>query len=123
MEKVTFSVCCVRKLLTRLWSFILCMRSPIIFVSKNDIGNLSNLMKKSLTSEMFIRIEICNSNQRRIKSIAVRLKVSISCPRSINQIKPMSWFLMPTSTIDWVRKGRMSCSRLPTSRPRTICPK
>ena len=35
----------------------------------------------------------------------------------------MSWFLMPTSTIDWVRNGNTSCKRLPTTKPKTICPK
>ena len=122
-ENTMLSVCCVRNVFTLLWSPIRCIRSPISLVSKNDIGNFKSLMKKSLTNEMFMRSEICNSSQRRIKSMAVRLMVSISCPKSISQIKPIFWFLMPTSTIDWVRKGRMSCSKLPTSKPKTICPK
>ena len=122
-ENTMLSVCCVRNVFTRLWSPIRCIRSPISFVSKNDIGSFKSLIKKSLTNEMFMRSEICNSSQRRIKSMAVQLTVSISCPKSISQIKPMFWFLMPTSTIDCVRKGRMSCNKLPTSSPKTICPK
>ena len=35
----------------------------------------------------------------------------------------MSWFLMPTSTIDWVRNGKTNCKRLPTTKPSIICPK
>ena len=122
-ENTILSVCCVRNEFTRLWSPIRCMRSPISLVSKNDMGNFKSLMKKSLTNEMFMRNEMWSSSQRRIKSMAVRLMVSISCPKSISHIKPIFWFLMPTSTIDCVRKGRISCSRLPTSKPKTICPK
>ena len=122
-ENTILSVCCVKNVFTRLWSPIRCIRSPISLVSKNDIGSLSSLMKKSLTREILIRIEICSKSQRRIKSMAVPLMVRTSCPKSINQIKPMFWFLIPTSTIDCVRKGRISCSRLPTSKPKTICPK
>lgn len=117
------SVCCVRNLFTRLWSLILCIKSPISFVSKKDIGSFSNLMKKSLNSEMLMRKEIWSNNHLRIKSIAVRLIVSISCPNNISQTKPMSCFLMPTSTIDWVRNGKTNCKRLPTTKPSTICPK
>ena len=112
-ENTILSVCCVRNEFTRLWSPIRCIRSPISLVSKNDMGNFKSLIKKSLTNEMFMRNEMWSSSQRRIKSMAVRLMVSISCPRSISHIKPIFWFLMPTSTIDCVRKGRMSCSRLP----------
>lgn len=122
-ENTMLSVCCVRNVFTRLWSFIRCIKSPISLVSKKDMGKRKSLMKKSLTNEMLMRSEICSSSQRRIKSIAVRLTVSINCPKRINQIKPMFWFLMPTSTIDWVRKGRISCNKLPTSKPKTICPK
>ena len=109
MAKVMLSVCWVRKLFTRLWSLILCIKSPISFVSKNDIGSFRSLMKKSLTSEMLIRMEMRSKNHRRIKSIAVRLIVSINCPNRISQTNPMSWFLIPTSTMDWVRNGKTSC--------------
>ena len=34
MAKVILSVCCVRKLFTRLWSFILCIKSPMINILK-----------------------------------------------------------------------------------------
>ena len=122
-ENTILSVCWVRNVFTLLWSPMRCIRSPINLVSKNDIGSFKSLMKKSLIKEMLIRKEICSKSQRRIKSMAVRLTVSISCPKSISQIKPMFWFLMPTSTIDCVRKGRMSCNKLPTSSPKTICPK
>ena len=117
------SVCCVRKLFTRVWSFILCIKSPMSFVSKKDIGNFNSLMKKSLTNEMLIRKEIWSNNHLRIKSITVRLMVSINCPNSISQTKPMSWFLIPTSTMDWVRNGKTSYKRLPTTKPKMICPK
>ena len=30
---------------------------------------------------------------------------------------------MPTSTMDWVRNGKTSCKRLPTIKPKMICPK
>ena len=62
-------------------------------------------------------------NHRRAKSIAVRLMVSINWPKSMSQMNPMSWFLIPTSTMDWVRNGRTSCKRLPTIKPKIICPK
>ncbi len=122
-ENTILSVCCVKKVFTRLWSPIRCIRSPINLVSKNDMGSFKSLMKKSLTKEMLIRKEICSKSQRRIKSMAVRLTVRTSCPKSINQINPMFWFLIPTSTMACVRKGRISCKRLPTSNPKTICPK
>ena len=122
-ENTMLSVCLVKNVFTLLWSPIRCIRSPISLVSKNDIGNFKSLIKKSLTNEMFMRNEMWSNSQRRIKSMAVRLMVSISCPRSISHIKPIFWFLMPTSTIDCVRKGRMSCNKLPTSKPKTICPK
>lgn len=122
-ENTILRICCVRNEFTRLWSFIRCIRSPISLVSKKDIGNFKSLMKKSLTSEILMRSDMWSSSQRRMKSMAVRLTVSINCPKSINHIKPMFWFLIPTSTMDCVRKGRISCSRLPTSKPKTICPK
>ena len=123
MAKVMLRVCCVRKWFTRLWSFILCIKSPMSFVSKKDIGNFKSLMKKSLTKEMLIRRDICSNSHLRIKSIAVRLIVSINCPNRISQTNPMFWFLIPTSTIDWVRKGRTSCKRLTTINPNMTCPK
>jgi len=41
-------------------------------------GSFNSLMKKSLTNEMLTLMEICNNSHRRMKSMAVRLKVSIS---------------------------------------------
>lgn len=120
-EKTMLRVCCVKKLFTRLWSPIRCIKSPINFVSKNDIGSFKSLIKKSLTNEMLMRIEIWRSNQRRIKSIAVWLIVKTNCPKSINHINPMFWFLIPTSTIACVRKGKINCNKLPTSNPKTTC--
>ena len=81
-ENTILSVCCVRNVFTLLWSPMRCIRSPINLVSKNDIGSFKSLMKKSLTKEILIRKEICSKSQRRIKSMAVRLTVSISCPKS-----------------------------------------
>lgn len=82
-ENITLSVCVVRNFSTRLWSFIRCSRSPISLVSKKDMGSFSNLMKKSLTSEMFILMLMCSNIHRRMKSTDVRLTVSINCPISI----------------------------------------
>ncbi len=104
-----------------LW-IILCSTLSLL-TSMDAVPVIPLLMKKSLTSEMLIRSKMCDSSQRRIKSMAVRLTVSISCPSSISHIKPMFWFLMPTSTMDCVRKGRISCNKLPTSSPKAIWPK
>ena len=79
-----------------------------------------NFIKKSLTREMFIRIEICSNNLRRIKPIVVRHIVSINCPNSINHIKPIFLFLMPISTMAWVRNGNINCNKQPTSNPKII---
>ena len=110
-------VCCVKKVFTRLWSFILCIKSPMSFVSKKDIGNFNSLMKKSLTNDMLMRSDMWSNSHLRIKSIAVLLIVSINCPNSISQTNPMFWFLIPTSTMDWVRNGKTSCKRQPTNSP------
>ena len=59
-------------------------------------------------------------NHRRAKSIAVRLMVSINWPKRMSQMNPISWFLIPTSTMDWVRNGSTSCRALPASSPKTI---
>ena len=40
--KTTFKTCPVRKFCTREWSPIRCSKSPISFVSKNDMGNFNN---------------------------------------------------------------------------------
>ena len=65
-------------------------------------------------------MEMRSRNHRRAKSIAVRLIVSINWPKSMSQMNPISWFLIPTSTMDWVRKGNTSCRALPASSPKTI---
>lgn len=122
-ENTMLSVCCVRNVFTRLWSLMRCIKSPMSLVSRNDIGSFRSLIKKSLINEMLIRSEMCSSSHRRIKSMAVRLMVSINCPKSISHIKPIFWLLIPTSTMACVRKGRISCNRLPTNKPKTICPK
>ena len=120
---ITLSVWLVRNDCTRLWSFMRCSRSPVSFVSKNGMGSFSSLMKKSLTNEMLMRMEICSNNQRRMKSADVRPMTIISSPNSISQISWMSRCLIPRSTMACVRKGRMSCSRLPTKSPKAICTK
>ena len=81
--KMTLSICPVRKFWTRLWSPIRWSRSPMSLVSKNDIGSLSSLMKKSLTRDMLMRMEMWSSSHRRTKSVAVRPVTIISSPRSI----------------------------------------
>ena len=80
-------------------------------------------MKKSDTSEMLMRMLMCSSSQRRMKSTVVRLMVSTSCPKSISQISVRFCWVMPTSTMAWVRKGSVSWMRQPTISPRIICPK
>ena len=54
--KTTFKTCPVRKFCTREWSPIRCNKSPISFVSKNDIGNFNNLIKKSLTNGFYTQV-------------------------------------------------------------------
>lgn len=49
-------------------------------------------MKKSLTNDILICIEIWSKSHLRIKSTDVRLMVMTSCPNNINQMKPMSLF-------------------------------
>ena len=115
-----FRTCPVRKFCTREWSPILWRRSPISLVSKNDIGSFNNFIKKSLTSEIFMRIEICSKSQRRIKSVAVRPITIISSPSSTSQINPISLCLMPISTIHCVRNGIISCRIQPNKRPTKI---
>ena len=44
-------------------------------------------MKKSLINDMFTLMLMCSSSQRRMKSRAVRLTVSISCPSSTSHTK------------------------------------
>ena len=118
-----FRTCPVRKFCTRVWSPMRCRRSPISFVSKKDIGSFSNFIKKSLTSEMLIRIDIWSKSQRRIKSVAVRPITIISSPRSTSQMNPISLYRMPISTIHCVRKGIISCSTQPIANPSMICVK
>lgn len=107
--KTTPSIWLVRNDCTLEWSFILCSKSPINFVSKKYIGNFSNFIKKSLTRDMLMRIEMWSNSHLRIKSVAVRPMTIISSPRRTSQIKLMSSCFIPTSTIDWVRNGNISC--------------
>ena len=118
--KTTLMTCPVRKLCTREWSQIRCNKSPISFVSKNDIGNFNNLIKKSLNNEMFIRIEILSNSHRRIKSVAVRPVTIISSPNRTSHINPISLYFIPISTIAWVKKGIINCRRHPSKRPSKI---
>ena len=120
MVNITFNTWLVRKDCTREWSFIRWSKSPINFVSKNDMGSLSNLIKKSLTNEMFIRMEICNKSHRRIKSVAVRPITTINSPSKISHIKPILLFAIPKSTIPCVRNGIISWRTQPRSKPRNI---
>ena len=60
-----------------------CIKSPTSFVSKNAIGSFISLIRKSESSEMFTRVEICSNIHRRMKSTDARLATSISCPKSI----------------------------------------
>ena len=114
------STCPVRNDCTREWSPMRWRRSPVSFVSKNDMGSFRSFMKKSLTSDMFIRMEMCKSSHRRMKSVAVRPMTIMSSPRSTSQMNPMSRWCMPMSTIDCVRKGNMSWRRHPRRSPMKI---
>ena len=67
-----------------------------------------------------MRIEICNNSQRRMKSVAVLPITIISSPSSISSMKFISLFLIPISTIDWVRKGNISCRIQPILNPNAI---
>lgn len=120
MVNITPSTWLVRNDCTREWSPMRCNKSPINFVSKNDIGSFKSFMKKSLTSDMLILIEMCSNSQRRMKSVAVRPVTIISSPSRIIHIKPMSLCLMPRSTMPCVRNGMMSCNTQPSRRPRNI---
>lgn len=102
------------------WSLILWSKSPINFVSKKDIGNFKSFMKKSLTSEIFIRIDIWSNSQRRTKSVAVLPVTIINSPNNTSQIKPMSLFFIPISTIDCVRNGRVNWRIAPKTNPNVI---
>ncbi len=119
-ENTMPSTCPVRKDCTLEWSPMRWSRSPMSLVSKNDIGSLSSLMKKSLTSEMLIRMDMWSKSQRRMKSVAVRPATIISSPKSMSHIRRMSLWAMPLSTIHWVRKGIISCSTQPRSSPAAI---
>ena len=123
IENMILSTWIVKNLSTRLWSFIRCNKSPINLVSKNDIGNFRSLTKKSLTIEIFIRILICSKSHLRIKSIIVRLNVRTIWPKRISQIKLTSLWVIPISTIDCVKNGKISCNMQPISSPNVICPK
>ena len=103
--KNIFNTCPVRKFCTRLWSPMRCSRSPSNFESKNDIGNFKSLMKKSPTSEILMRIEMCSSKLRRIKQVAVFPIIIINSPKRMSQIKLIFLYRTPKSTINCVRKG------------------
>ena len=117
---ITFSIWLVKKDWTLLWSSIRCNKSPITLLSKNDMGNFSNFIKKSLISDILTLIDIWSNSHLRIKSVAVRPQTIISSPKRINQIKLISLRLMPISTIDWVMNGMMSCNIQPNIRPAII---
>ena len=91
-----------------------------ILYQKKDMGNFNNLIKKSLTNEMFTRIDICKSSHLRTKSIEARPTTIISSPNKTNQIKFISLCLMPISTIDCVKNGIISWSMQPNNKPTII---
>lgn len=96
------------------------IRSPINLESKNDIGIFISFIKKSEIKERLILLPIFNSNLFLIKSIAVLPKNIINCPNRSNQIKFISWVLIPISTIAWVRNGNISIIILFTINPKAI---
>ncbi len=110
----------VRKVCILEWSLMRCNKSPINFVSKKDMGSFSNFIKKSLTKDILIRMDIWRSNHLRIKSVAVFPMTIISSPNRINQMKWISLCFIPISTTDWVKKGRISCKRQPNISPNKI---
>ena len=68
-------------------------------VSKKAMGSLSNLAKKSDTMARLTLMLMWSSSQRRTKSMAVALRVSISWPASTSHTSPMSRWAMPLSTM------------------------
>jgi len=57
--------------------------SPVIRVSKNAMGRFINLIKKSETSEILMRVLKCNNIQLRITSMAVLPINNASCANRI----------------------------------------
>ena len=119
----TLRTCPVRKDWTREWSDIRCIRSPISFVSKNDIGSFKSFMKKSLRSEMLMRMDMWSSSHRRMKSVAVRPMTIISSPSRMSHMRFMLLSRMPRSTIACVRNGNISCMTHPANSPSIISAK
>lgn len=117
VEKSTVSTWPVRNCSTRSWSAMRCSRSPVCLVSKKGMGRLSSLAKKSDSMLRLTLMLTCVSSQRRTKSRAVALNVSMSWPASTSHTKPMSRRAMPLSTTAWVSRGSSSCMALPMANP------
>lgn len=92
-----------------------CIMSPVCLVSKKAMGRVKSLQRKSETMARLTLMLTWSSSQRRTKSMAVELSVSMSCPASTSHTKPMSRWAMPRSTMAWVSSGSSSCRALPTA--------
>ncbi|MPM50885.1 hypothetical protein SDC9_97631 [bioreactor metagenome] len=121
MEKRTASDDPVKKPCIRLWSPILCKRSPVMRLSKNPTGSFINLLRKSEISEIFILVPRCSKIQPLIKSTVELLIDSINCATKTSHINLISAVPIPMSTTLWVRKGKINCITLPATRPAPNC--
>ena len=83
MENSVLSVVPVKKLSMRAWSFMRCIISPVVLLSKKLTGSFISLMRKSVSMEILIRVLICSNIQLRIKPTLVLPINSITCAMSI----------------------------------------
>ena len=118
IEKIVVNVEPVKKLCICFWSFILCMISPVIFVSKKLIGSLISLIRKSVNIEILTLTLICNKIHDLINSTLTRPMIKEICAIKIISINARFLVFIPISTIDCVRNGAISCNKLPTSSPK-----
>ncbi|MNL17166.1 hypothetical protein D3C87_1382440 [compost metagenome] len=95
--------------------------SPVILVSKKLMGSFISLIRKSVRIEILILVVMCSRIQERIKSTLILPRNSMVWAIRMMYTKLRLRVLIPISTTDWVRKGRINCSKLPTPRPTNNC--
>ena len=96
-----------------LLSLILCIISPVSFVSKNAMGNLINLLRKSEINVILIRCVMCSISQLWNNSLPNCPAININWAIQIINIIPFFCVVIPISTIAWVRKGRDKLKKHP----------
>ena len=94
-----------------------CNMSPTLRVSKKSSGSLISLHRKSDMSDMLMRAVTWSMIQPLTKSTAVCDAVSTSCAISMSTMNRRLRPLMPVSTSDCVRNGKISCSTLASTIP------